>query len=160
MQDLIWIANHLYINKYKNQLNKLWNEVGMEVPKSNRTRWSGRDDTHPELHLFLSSHGLHDRCVLVVVIPARSSCSITFWYLHPYFIPQFIQLIFILVCVFFCMITNHMRLPSAALQTLFACSRSVRNAKTLRACYGRGYVYYIDCCDRVVQVLRVAESSW
>ena len=24
--------------KYKNQLNKLWNEVGMKVPKSTRTR--------------------------------------------------------------------------------------------------------------------------
>ena len=40
----------------KNQLNKLWNEVGIDVPKSTKTRWSRRDDnykyTSQNIHLF------------------------------------------------------------------------------------------------------------
>ena len=39
-------CNH-NIYKYKNQSNKLGNEVGMEAPKSTRTRiWSSRDYNH------------------------------------------------------------------------------------------------------------------
>ena len=55
-------TSYIYMYKYKNQSNKLWNEVGMEVLKSTCTSnklddRAGMTTTsrHPELHLF-------DRC--------------------------------------------------------------------------------------------------
>ena len=71
-------------NKYKKQLNKLKNEVGMVGPKSTQTRVVGiiMDEMHPYTKLDVGMH-------LIYYYPYYS-CLCTSWSYHPYLILQFI----------------------------------------------------------------------